>query len=81
MMSYGGYMKKRVLSLCTALFLMFSLLSCGPAASDPSGGGVLSGPVSSTDSIRLLNGKPEIDDELQILAEKYREETGKTVYV
>ena len=30
-------MKKGILSLCAALFLMFSLLSCGPAASDPSG--------------------------------------------
>ncbi len=60
-------MKKRALSFCTALFLAFSLLSCGPAGSDPSDGGVLSDPVSSPDSIRLLNGKPEIDDELQNL--------------
>ena len=75
-MLYGGYMKKRILLLFTALFLMLCLLSCGTAGSRTPEEG-----VPSQDSIRLLNGKPEIDNALQTLAGKYREETGKTVYV
>lgn len=37
--------------------------------------------TASYDAIRLLNGKPEIDTQLQELAAKYLEETGNTVTV
>jgi len=38
-------------------------------------------PAATGEGIRLVNGKPEIDAQLQALAAKYQEETGKTVTV
>lgn len=37
--------------------------------------------AASGEGIRLLNGKPEIDDQLQTLASKYQEETGNVVTI
>lgn len=39
------------------------------------------GAAAAQDDIRLVNGKPEIDTQLQSLAAKYKEETGNTVTV
>ncbi len=37
--------------------------------------------AASGEGIRLVNGKPEIDSQLQTLAAKYQEETGNVVTV
>ena len=38
-------------------------------------------PAGDAGSVRLLNGKPEINDQMQALAAKYNEETGNTLIV
>ena len=67
--------RKKLLALVMAGAMVFGLAACGSSSS--------SGDSSSSkaEGIRLLNGKPEIDDQLQELAAKYEEETGNKVTI
>ncbi len=87
-------MKKKALTLLLAGVMALSLTACGGASTN-SGSTDNSGADSTTaeadssssdktvsgDAIRLLNGKPEIDEQLQELAAKYKEETGAEVVI
>ena len=70
--------------------MVASLAACGGAAAPASDGAADAGsdtaatadaPAASGEGIRLVNGKPEIDSQLQTLAAKYQEETGNVVTV
>ncbi len=78
-------MKKKVLALVMAGTMAFSMAACGSSdstATDGTESGTKATATSSSgEGIRLLNGKPEIDGQLQELAEKYQEETGNVVTV
>ncbi len=79
-------MKKKVLALVMAGTMAVSMAACGSSDSGSSVDGTESGTASATTStsgegIRLLNGKPEIDSQLQDLAAKYQEETGNVVTI
>ena len=74
-------MKKKLIAIALTAAMVAGLVACGGAAS---GGSTESGSGSSgasSGSVRLLNGKPEINDQLQELAKKYKEETGKDVTI
>lgn len=87
--------KKSLVALALAGVMSLSLVACGGSSSGDSGnsGGSNSGstekstsgnsPASATSigDVRILNGKPEIDNQLQELAAKYQEETGNKVNV
>ncbi len=84
-------MKKKVLAMVLVGAMTAALTACGgssntttaPAAdaaateaAAPAGDA-----ATSQDAIRLVNGKPEIDAQLQELAAKYKEETGNELVV
>ena len=79
-------MKKKVLALMLACAMVAGLTACGggsstgsDSSSDADAGSDTS--ASSGEGIRLLNGKPEIDEQMQALAAKYQEETGNILTV
>ena len=77
-------MKRRLLALILTGAMALGLTACGGAA--PAGGDGAAADTGSTqaasgDGIRLLNGKPEIDSQLQELAAKYTEETGNAISI
>lgn len=76
-------MKKKLVAIMTVAAMAISMAACGGSGSSaPAGDGSTSTTAAaSTGAIRLLNGKPEIDSQLQELAAKYKEETGKEVKV
>ena len=63
-------MKRKLMSVLLAGAMVLSLAACGTGANKP-----------SDNAVRLLNGKPEIDSQLQALAAKYQEETGNVLTV
>ncbi len=68
-------MKKKLLSLLLVGAMAASLVACGGADSSSSGGS------SSGKSIRLVNGKIEVDSQLKKLAQMYEDETGVHVEI
>jgi raffinose/stachyose/melibiose transport system substrate-binding protein len=69
-------MKKQIavaLALATAATMLFAGCAKGGNSGSASKG--------SSDAIQLLNGKPEIDAQMQELAKTYEEETGKKIEV
>lgn len=66
-------MRKKLLSALLASTMVLSLTACGTTSTTSTTG--------TTEEVRLLNGKPEINDQLQALAAKYNEETGNTLVV
>ncbi len=84
-------MKKRLaMALAVTMAAGVVLAGCGGggASGGASGGGASGGASAGSDgaaeggaSIQLLNGKPEIDAQMQELAAKYKEETGNTIEV
>ncbi|MDD7389220.1 MAG: ABC transporter substrate-binding protein [Lachnospiraceae bacterium] len=82
-------MKRKTIAVLLAASMVFGLTACGGSSeggsdsktpnseSDPPS----SGTSSSGDTIRLVNGKIEIDSQLKKLAEMYKEETGVTVQI
>lgn len=76
---------KKLFALLLASAMTLSLAACGggdPSGSGaPSGGGGGGGGSSSGNSIRLVNGKIEIDSQLKKLAEMYEQETGVHVEI
>lgn len=87
-------MKRKVIATLLAAAMVMSLVACGGGNSD-SGSGSDAGDSGSTsdsgsdsnsgsssgDTLRLVNGKIEIDAQLKKLAEMYKEETGVTVEI
>ena len=83
-------MKKKVMSVILAGAMVASLAACGsteaenatPTTSDNTEATASTETASSSaGSVRLLNGKPEINDQMQALAAKYKEETGNELIV
>ncbi|MDO4804828.1 MAG: extracellular solute-binding protein [Lachnospiraceae bacterium] len=79
-------MKKKLLAIMTVTALAASMAACGGSSSSTSTGDTSTSTAAASSSasgeaIRLLNGKPEIDAQLQELAAKYQEETGNAVKV
>jgi len=88
-------MKKKVLALVMAAAMTISLAACGGNGGSADGGSTDSGSdtTASTDDggsadadsgdydLRLLNGKPEINDQLEELAKLCEEETGLKVNI
>lgn len=85
-------MKRKVIATLLTATMVMSLAACGGGGDNGSSGGdagdsgASSGADSgssggSGDSIRLVNGKIEVDAQLKKLAEMYKEETGITVEI
>ncbi len=78
-------MKKKVFALLMSCTMIAALTACGDTdVAGVSDGGetpAAEAKTEATGSVRLVNGKPEIDKQLQDLAAKYKEETGKDVTV
>ena len=76
-------MRKRLLSVLMVGAMASSLVACGQPNTANNGGSNAQGGGASADSsaVRLLNGKPEIDSQLQDLAKLYKEETGNELIV
>jgi len=89
-------MKKKLLSIMLAGAMVFSMAACGGANNDAavdndsaaannetaaSNDDAGSDATAAVGSVRLLNGKPEIDAQMQSLAAKYKEETGNELIV
>lgn len=68
-------MKKKLLSLLLVGLMGASIVACGDTGSGSTGSG------DSGKSIRLVNGKIEVDSQLKKLAEMYEEETGVHVEI
>ena len=79
-------MKKKILSVLLAGAMVSSLVACGVSTGEETTGtGDASGATTETaasgDAIVLLNGKPEIDEQLQALAAAYTAESGQAVEI
>lgn len=68
---------KKLITLFLAFAMLFSLAACG----DGSSGGNDPGGSSGGNSIRLVNGKIEIDGQLKKLAKMYEDKTGVHVEI
>ena len=71
-------MKKKLVTILLAGVMTLSLAACGSGEAQDAGSGSAS---SGGKEVRLLNGKPEIDSQLQELATLYNQETGNTLKV
>ena len=85
-------MKKKLMSVLLAGAMVASLVACGSSTTDTTTSDNTQTQTESTTTetpaaettdsastvapVRLLNGKPEINDQMQALAAKYQEETG-----
>lgn len=88
-------MKRKVIAVLLASMMAFGLTACGGSNGGSSDTGTSGGDGGSADTgsadagassasgdtIRLVNGKIEIDAQLKKLAEMYKEETGVTVEI
>ncbi len=80
-------MKKKIMAVALATAIAATLMACGGSSSSGSSEGAAQGDAAATteatggEGIRLLNGKPEIHDQLMALAAKYQEETGNVVNI
>lgn len=71
---------KKFVALSLALTMALSLAACGGDTISSGGDTSGTGESSSSDGVtlRLVNGKIEVDEQLKKLAELYKEETGGT---
>jgi len=78
-------MKKKLLSTLLVGAMAASLVACGQPNTDSANSNANTADDTTAtaegSSVRLLNGKPEIDSQLQDLAKLYNEETGNTLVV
>ncbi len=74
-------MKKKLLATLLVGTMAVAMTAC--SSSDNNGGSANNegGSSGSYDEIRLVNGKPEVDKQLQALAAKYKEETGNSIKI
>lgn len=74
---------KKFVALSLALTMALSLAACGGDTTSSGGDTSGTGESSSSDGVtlRLVNGKIEVDEQLKKLAELYKEETGVTVEI
>ena len=78
---------KKLFALVLALAMVLSLAACGGSSSGGEAaagdGSAAAAPAASGDgsTLRLINGKIEVDAQLKELAAKYKEETGVTVEI
>ena len=81
---------KKLIAILLAAVLVLSMAACGaasgsaaeaPAGSAAEGGSAAAAPGGSSGSIRLVNGKIEIDAQLKKLAQMYEEKTGVHVEI
>lgn len=78
-------MKRKLLATLLVGTMAVAMTAC--SSSDNNGGnaqnneGGSSDASGSYDEIRLVNGKPEVDKQLQALAAKYKEETGNSIKI
>ncbi len=72
-------MKKKLLSMVLVGLMATGLVACGSSAGSGSDGG--GSESASGKSIRLVNGKIEVDSQLKKLAEMYEKETGTHVEI
>ena len=74
-------MKKKVLAVMLCIGMVASMFTaCGGSTTEDAGSNDSSA-SSSSDSIRLVNGKIEVDEQLKTLAALYEEETGVKVEI
>lgn len=71
-------MKKKFLALLLAATMATGLVGCGGSAD---GGSSAGGSGDGSTTLRLVNGKIEVDAQLKKLAELYKEQTGVTVEI
>ena len=73
---------KKLLAILLALAMVLSLAACGGGTTETttSGGGDTTASADGS-TLRLINGKIEVDAQLKELAAKYQEETGVTVEI
>ncbi len=85
-------MKRKLVAAIMACLMASSLVACGGAAGGDNAGGGTEAPASGTESsgggaastgssIRLVNGKIEVDAQLKKLAEMYEKESGVHVEI
>ena len=73
---------KKLFALVLALAMVLSLAACGGGSSAGGDGSAAAAPSGSSDgTLRLVNGKIEVDAQLKELAAKYEEETGVKVEI
>jgi raffinose/stachyose/melibiose transport system substrate-binding protein len=72
---------KKPLALALGLTMALSLAACGSSSSDSGSSSSSDSGSSSGTTIRLVNGKIEVDSQLKKLAQMYQEETGVTVEI
>lgn len=73
---------KKPFAILLACVMVLSLAACGGGGGDGAGGSASpSGGASGGNSIRLVNGKIEVDAQLKKLAEMYEKETGVHVEI
>jgi raffinose/stachyose/melibiose transport system substrate-binding protein len=73
--------KPLALALAASMTLSLALAGCGTSATTETTDGGDSGSGEGGSAIELINGKPEIDAQLQDLAAKYEEETGNKITI
>ena len=75
--------KPLALALAAAMTFSLALTGCGTSSTTETsdGGDSASSESSGSSEIELINGKPEIDAQLQDLAAKYEEETGNKITI
>ena len=75
-------MKRKTIAMLLAATMVLGLTACGGSSdNNESKAPGSDGGSKSGDTIRLVNGKIEIDAQLKKLAEMYKEETGVTVEI
>lgn len=75
---------KKFLAILLALVMVLSLAACGGSSdngNETAGNDAANAGDSTGTTIRLINGKIEVDAQLKKLAEMYKEETGITVEI
>lgn len=73
-------MKRKTIAVFLMMSMALGLTACG-GSSDSASDEASKSSSSSGDTIRMVNGKIEIDAQMKELAEKYKEETGVTVEI
>ena len=80
-------MKRKLLATLLVGTMAVAMTACsssdnnGGNAQNNEGGSSDASATGSYDAIRLVNGKPEVDTQLQALAAKYKEETGNEINI